>query len=147
MTDPYHVDTSTVVPRLCKAFHERARQDLEPLGLFKGQPHVIQVLWEQDGLSQGELGEAMLLQPATVNKMVQRMEAAGFVARRPDDRDQRISRVYLTDKGRSVKPALDAGWVTVADDMFAGFSAEELVHFEALIQRVIENLRTSLERA
>lgn len=146
MTQQRPIDTIDVVTDLCKAFHERARHVLEPLGLFKGQPNVILLLSEQDGLSQGELGAMMNLQPATVTKMVQRMASAGFVERRPDERDQRVSRVYLTEKGRQVKPLLDSGWETIADDMFDGFAAEEMVQFEALVQRVIDNLRLSLEQ-
>jgi DNA-binding MarR family transcriptional regulator len=144
MPDSRRAEISNVVSRLCKTFHERLRLDLDPLGLFKGQPHVINLLWAQDGLSQGELGEAMRLQPATVTKMVQRMESAGFVERRPDERDHRVSRVYLTEKGRGVKPKLDARWEVVADDLFAGFSAEEVDQLEGLLRRAIDNLMTSL---
>ena len=146
MPDSRLAEISNVVPQLCKAFHERSRLDLEPLGLYKGQPFVIHVLAQQDGLSQGELGDALRLQPATVTKMLQRMEAAGVVERRPDESDQRISRVYLTEQGRRVIPALDASRAAVTKDMFAGFSAEEMAQFEALLLRAIDNLSCSVIR-
>ncbi len=138
------VDLSRLVPQVCKALHDRIRVHLEPLGLYKGQPHVIELLAAQDGLSQGELGEAMRLQPATVTKMVQRMEQAGFVERRPDARDQRVSRVYLTAAGREIRPALEAIWEELAGDMFAGFTAEEQRQLEGLLRRLCENLLCGL---
>ncbi|MBN2469334.1 MAG: MarR family transcriptional regulator [Anaerolineae bacterium] len=140
MPQSQQVALGRLVPALCKAFHERIRLRLEPLGLYKGQPYVIELLSEQDGLSQGELGEAMRLQPATVTKMVQRMEQAGFVERRADVRDQRISRVYLTPAGQQVRPALDAIWDEIAAELFAGFSEEDQRQLEELLQRLCENL-------
>lgn len=144
MADSSLVDPGKLVPQVCKAFQERIRVHLEPLGLYKGQPHVIELLFAQDGLSQGELGAALRLQPATVTKMVQRMEQAGFVERRPDERDQRVSRVYLTAAGRGVRPELEAIWDELAGAMFAGFTPEEQAQLDGLLRRVCENLRCGL---
>jgi DNA-binding MarR family transcriptional regulator len=105
----------------------RVHQLLEKLGLYRGQPPVLFTLWEKEGVTQTELAIKLRNSPATITKMLQRMEKTGFIVRRPDDVDQRVSRVYLTDAGRSVKADLEEVWATMDRDTFQGFPLEERV--------------------
>src|SRR5919199_6745200 len=73
---------------------------LAPLGLHTGQERLLAVLWEEEGLSQSELVERLSVQPPTVTTALQRLERGEFVYRELDAQNRRISRVYLTDKGR-----------------------------------------------
>src|SRR5919199_6974929 len=73
---------------------------LAPLGLHTGQERLLAVLWEEDGLSQSELVERLAVRPPTVTTALQRLEREGFVRREPDASNRRVSRVFLTDKGR-----------------------------------------------
>ena len=66
---------------------------------------------------------------------------AGFIERIPDADDQRISRVYLTEKGRAVRSQVDEVFRTLEEEMLAGFSQEEREQLLNLLQRVDENLR------
>lgn len=77
-------------------------------GVRVGQNLLLEVLWQTDGLTPGEL--AARLQPATptVVKSATRMEASGLVTRRRDPEDTRLVRLYLTDRGRSVRRAVEA---------------------------------------
>ncbi len=69
-------------------------------GAHPAQAHCLKILGRRDGISQRELAEALYLSPPTVTSMLQRMERAGTIARRPDPDDGRITRVYLTPLGR-----------------------------------------------
>ncbi len=66
---------------------------METAGLHRGQPPLLHLLWKQEGCTQSDLAAGLRSQPATVTKMLQRMELAGFIERRPDAEDQRVSRV------------------------------------------------------
>jgi DNA-binding MarR family transcriptional regulator len=66
------------------------------------------MLTERDGLSQRELAQVLHLAPPTVTAMLQRMEKAGTVERRPDAADQRVTRVHLTEAGRELERSLRA---------------------------------------
>ena len=59
-------------------------------------------LSQSGGLSQIELSRRLHVRPPTVAVMLQRMEKADLICRRQDERDQRVTRVYLTEKGREV---------------------------------------------
>jgi DNA-binding MarR family transcriptional regulator len=82
----------------------------------------------------------MRVQPATITKMIRRMEKTGFVERRQDPNDQRISRVYLTDAGRAVQEDVRQVWHTLEKEAFADFSQED----RALLRRFFRQIRENL---
>ena len=43
-----------------------------------------------------------MVKPATVTVMIKRLEKTGFVERKDDKNDQRISRIFLTEKGKNI---------------------------------------------
>lgn len=86
-----------------KALRALADRDMRRHGLHLGQNHVLAVLWERDGRTPGEMAAALNVTTPTVVKMATRMTAAGLLVRRPDDRDNRLVRLWLTDKGRELQ--------------------------------------------
>lgn len=126
--------------QICKLKHARIHTMLEGLGLYRGQPSVLQALWEQEGLMHTDLARRLRVQPATITKMLQRMEKAGFLERRPDLEDQRVSRVYLTEAGRAVRADVQRVWRQLDEEAFAGFTPDE----RALLRRFFLNIRENL---
>jgi DNA-binding MarR family transcriptional regulator len=132
-----------LLAQVCRLHHARAHTLLEELGLYRGQPKMLFALWEQEGLTHGELAARSHVRPATVTKMVQRMEKAGFVERRHDQKDQRVSRVYLTDAGRAIRSDVEQVWRALEDETFLGFTLEERV----LLRRFFLQMRDNLIQA
>lgn len=132
-----------LLAQVCHLHHHRARQLLEALGLYRGQPPVLFALWEQEGLTHTELAEWLQNTPSTVSKMLQRMERAGFIVRQPDAEDQRVSRVYLTEAGRAIRSDVQDVFRATEAETFAGFTLEERV----LMRRFLLQLRDNLRRA
>ena len=129
-----------LLAQVSRLHHARAHEHLEALGLYHGQPPLLRALWEQEGLTHTELAERLRVTPATMSRMLQRMERAGFLVRRPDGADQRISRVYLTEAGRNVKEGVRRVVRTMEAESFAGLAAEERDALRALLLRVRDNL-------
>ena len=129
-----------MLTQVCKLHRSRAHTLLEELGLYHGQPPMLFALWAQDGQTHTELAARLHIQPATMSKMVQRMEHAGFVGRRDDPEDQRVSRVFLTDTGRAIKENVHQVWRTLEDETFAGFTLEEHVLLRRFLLQMRENL-------
>ena len=75
-----------------------------------------------------------------MTKMVKRMYKAGFVERRSDPDDQRVSRVYLTDDGRAVQAQVKQVWRTMEEETFDGFTLEERVLLRRFFLQIRENL-------
>ena len=129
-----------LLAQICRLHHARAHTLLEELGLYRGQPPVLFALWEQEGATHGELAARLHVKPATITKMLKRMEKAGFVERRSDPADQRVSRVYLTDAGRSIRNEVEQVWRTLEDETFVGFSLEERVLLRRFFLQMRDNL-------
>ncbi len=129
-----------LLAQVCRLHHARAHTLLEALGLYQGQPPILFALWEQEGLTHGDLAARLHVTSATVTRMLQRMEKAGFVVRRPDADDQRISRVYLADAGRTIRAGVEQVWRTLEAETFAGFDPPE----QMLIRRLLERMRNNL---
>jgi len=89
---------------LGKATQQVARRSREALAAHSVTPvqfAALRILWERDGLSCAEMGARLLLDSATMTGIVDRLETAGLVERRPDpEGDRRINRVYLSRDGR-----------------------------------------------
>ncbi len=132
-----------MVAQISHLHYSRAHQLLEGLGLYRGQPPMLRALWEKEGLTQSELAENLKIKPATITKMLQRMEKAGFITRKPDANDQRISRVYLTETGRSVQNEVEAVLQTIAEETFAGLTSEESMVLHRYLQKIRDNLASA----
>lgn len=129
--------------QVCRLHHFRTRVLLGKIGLYRGQPPALRALWEKEGLTHSELAERLHVRPATITKMIQRMERAGFVERRQDPEDQRISRVYLTQVGRAIREDVQKAWHETEEETFGGFTLEERV----LLRRFFLQIRDNLLRA
>jgi DNA-binding MarR family transcriptional regulator len=79
----------------------RQMQD-ESLDLTPSQLSAMAVLLNSGDLLMGELAAQEKVQPPSMTRIVNSLEARGYVARRPDPRDHRQCLVALTDSGREV---------------------------------------------
>lgn len=79
-------------------------------GINPGQAVCMKMLASRDGATQSEIADAMQLTRPTVTRMLQRMERGGLVQRLPDEDDQRVTRVYVTDDGRDLMRSLHDGF-------------------------------------
>ena len=123
------------------AFNAAYKPFLEPLGLTYPQYLVLLVLWEEDGLMVREIGERLNLDSGTLTPMLKRLEAAGFVTRKRDAKDERQVRIQLTQKARDARPtALEARRAVVCA---LGDSEEEIQK----LKRAVDQLHTMLRNA
>lgn len=125
---------------IAKAQRTRTNDALSDIGLYAGQEQVLLELAEQDRMTQSQLVEHMCVQPPTVSKMLDRMEKSGLVERCNDAEDSRITRVCLTEQGRSLNQDVCSVWHNLETEMVAGLSIEERIVLRRLLLQVYENL-------
>ena len=126
--------------QLMKEHRQRAGEALSQLGLHVSQELFLFVLWQEEGLSQSELAARLRVELPTVTKAVQRMERAGLLIRQDDENDTRVSRVYLTEKGRALyAPALSM-WHDLEARMLQGMTEVEQALLRRLLQQMVSNL-------
>ncbi|QEX16898.1 MarR family transcriptional regulator [Hypericibacter terrae] len=89
---------------LRRDFDRRARS----LGLTRAQWSVLAHLKRNEGSNQASVADTLELEPITLVRLLDRLEAAGWVERRPDPDDRRARQLFLKDKARPVLDQLMA---------------------------------------
>jgi MarR family transcriptional regulator, organic hydroperoxide resistance regulator len=123
-----------------KAHRARAAMHLSEIGLYPGQDAVLALLGEHDGLTMGEVAEALAIQPPTVTKMVSRLSATGLVERRTVEGDHRKAAVYLTPAGRGKLQQIEAIWEGLEKDALEGIEVERREKLCMLLSAIERNL-------
>ena len=113
---------------------------LEEIGVYHGQPPMLFVLSKHDGLSQKELADILGVKASTITVMLKRMEKANLVIRKQDSHDQRVSRVYITEKGLKLCKKASQVMSTIENECFGNFTTEESVILRRLFLQMKDNL-------
>ena len=117
-------------------FEQRARE----ISLTLPQCKALVRLEKNQGVSQARLAEIAEVEPMTMVRILDRMEADGLIERRPDPVDRRARCLYLT---RKAKPLLDKIWrlsELSRAETFAGISRQEREAFMDLLERMHSNV-------
>jgi DNA-binding MarR family transcriptional regulator len=130
----------SLLARLGRAHRNLIRSEIRDLGLCRGQPPVLFALNEKDGMSNSEMAEFLEITPATLTNKVKRMEKAQLVIRRRDSQDERVSRVYLTEKGKGLLDDLHAVMKDIEDVLLEGFSESQAQDFKENLEQVVHNI-------
>ncbi|MCI0396653.1 MAG: MarR family transcriptional regulator [Chloroflexi bacterium] len=129
-----------LIVQVCKMHRNKTADLLADIELYVGQEMFLLELWQQDGLTQSEIAGDLCVQPATVTRMLDRMEKAGLVERQKDMEDQRVSRVYLTETGRTLQEPVREMWQRLEQQTLANFTLEERLLLRRFLLQLQENL-------
>ncbi|MCW9034995.1 MAG: MarR family transcriptional regulator [Rhodospirillales bacterium] len=117
---------------------------LEAHGLTLTQWVILSALWRQDGMTNGELAKYYGAKDAALSRALDRMVTQGLIKRKPDGKDRRVVRMYLTPKSQAMSHLIDF-YQTVNDLLLEDFNEDEKVQLFAMLERVIENSERRLK--
>lgn len=109
-------------------------------GVRSGQQFILMTLWEEDGLTPGEIARRLALATPTVTKATTRMEAAGLVHRRPHPKDRRLVCIHLSDRGEELREVMSREMRTLSERALAALSAPEREAFVHSLTEMQRNL-------
>jgi len=116
---------------LRRDFDRRARS----LGLTRAQWSVLAHLKRNEGSNQASVADTLELEPITLVRLLDRLEAAGWVERRPDPDDRRARQLFLKDKAR---PVLDQLMALAAETRAVALAGIDEQEQELLIEALIK---------
>lgn len=96
--------------RVIQLQRQMVLKTLSQEGGHHGEAFCLRALAANDGISQRDLASVLHLSRPRVTKMLQALETSGLVERRSDERDRRLTRVFLTPEGRRRERELHASW-------------------------------------
>jgi len=86
------------------------------------------------------LADACGLEKPTITKVMERMSEAGLIRVEKDQKDRRVRRVYLTERGKSLKGEVRKRWYLVEEQLFKGFSERD----KSAIRQFLERMRANM---
>lgn len=110
-------------------------------GLTLARAELLWRLLRSGPATQRELSEDLRCTPRNVTGLVDALETAGLVERRPHPTDRRATLVTLTDAGARVAATMNAGYRETGRELFDEFSDDELSAFVGGMDRVLGRIR------
>jgi DNA-binding MarR family transcriptional regulator len=129
-----------LLSRVALAHRNMVGHKMKGLGLHRGQPPVLFTLERYEGMSNSGMAKFLDITPATMTNKIKRMEKAGLVIRKRDPKDERISRIYMTEKGRGIMNQLKTSMGEIDKTLLKGFDEDEVEDVRKKMQRILENI-------
>ena len=130
----------SLIMEISRMYMEKCFVKLKKVGIHPRQIPILAVLYRRDGCGQNELAQELGVKPPTVTVSIQRLEKNGLLIRRQDEKDQRVSRIYLSDAGNAI---IKEGMQMAREGekrILSGFSESELCLMRRFCQQIKENI-------
>jgi DNA-binding MarR family transcriptional regulator len=125
-----------------RAMAEASEAAFQRHGVRSGQLWILRRLWDEDGQTPGEIARQLELSTPTVTKAAMRMEAAGLIDRRPDPRDARLVRLFLSGRGRALEKTIAEEMAQLARRSLATLGDDEVRALVAALTMIRRNLQS-----
>jgi DNA-binding MarR family transcriptional regulator len=105
-------------------------------GLTIPEWRLVAVVAEHDGVTQQAIGRLTRMDKVVVSRAAAALAERGLLAREAHPGDRRSHHLRLTDAGRELHAAIAPKALALEQAIFAGFDADELAGFVALLRRI-----------
>ena len=136
MKTPFHL----VLYKAYSAQRSNIRPYMATIGLSPGQPKILSTLLMRGPCLQKELAEACAIEPATVSKLLNNMEAEGMIERHIVAGNKRAVEIRITEKGEALKRHFMQHCDQMESAALAGFTDKEAQLFADFLCRMYRNL-------
>lgn len=127
---------------LSKLMRQAFNEAVAEQGLFSGQEDIILTLVMNEGLTISELSKILDVSNATASVSVKRMEKSGFIIKKPDKNDARITRLYPTEKAKATTDKITSHMDKMEKRIKTNMTESEAEQLSVLLDSAIENLVT-----
>jgi MarR family transcriptional regulator for hemolysin len=122
-----------------------ADRRLGGVGLTRAQWQALGNLRRIGPMTQAALAEIMEVETATIARLIDRLEAAGWIERKAEAQDRRVKLVTMTEKATSIMDEVSVIGQKLRDDMLVDLSPDELETLIALLSKIKSRLIRLLE--
>lgn len=123
--------------------HQHACNSEKPQ--FRGYGRILDVLSQNDGVSQREIAELLNIRPQSASEAIASMESQGLVEKLTKEQDKRCSLIYITQAGRERQIALQNERIENARRIFEPLSEQEKETLLKLLNKVAATLQETKE--
>jgi MarR family transcriptional regulator, organic hydroperoxide resistance regulator len=152
--EPCGPELENVDPLTARVFHALGRvmhlnrlvmaRLLAQQSIQHAEAFALPLLGQREGISQRELGDVLHLSPPRVSMILRSLEIGGSVVRHPDESDRRLTRVFLTPKGRRRERGQRAVLSDYVNRTIGTLSEADRLELERLLGKLADNTREML---
>jgi MarR family transcriptional regulator, transcriptional regulator for hemolysin len=129
-----------LVHDVSRLLRRRLDQEAQSIGLTSAQWRVLAYLARCEGINQASLADVMDMEPITLSRHLDRMQAAGLTERRPDPTDRRAHQLYLTEAALPLITAFRTVAAAVMQEAVEGISEKEIDKLSESLFHIRNNL-------
>ncbi len=144
---PEHASIGLLLIDTGRLLRKRFEQNVRGTGLTRAQWQVLKEVYVQEGLTQGALAELLEVEPITVGRLVDRLEQAGLIERRPHPTDRRAWSLYLLPAALPLLETLKGIAAETRAELLEGMSDAEIDEAMRLLARMKDNLVAIMSEA
>lgn len=140
MTDPANralFDALQSVNRKLRAVFDAK---VKERGLTLSRARALFALSRRDGLNQRELAEELAIETPTIVRLLDGMEAQGFIERRVEKSDRRAKKIHMTSMGRAVAEEIEVIACGIRADLLAGVGLKDKEVALSVLTRMADNM-------
>lgn len=127
----------TILDRLMKMYYDHGLSDYE---IGWGQQFYIEYLYDHPGSSAQEMVRSIRVDKSTLTKTVKKLSEIDYIRIIPDENDQRIKRLYLTENAipaaHRIKQIHDSFYQTLCADI----PSSDIQSAEQTLEKMMENI-------
>lgn len=136
--EQYQILTGKIFMHISRFLNQNLKA--EHIDLTKDQWTLMAILWQKDGISQQTLADATGRDKPSITRLLNNIQKAGFIQRKPDKEDGRKKRILLTKKGKDIQEKV----VAVVDNTFQtitkGLSPDEITSIRKAFKIIYQNI-------
>jgi DNA-binding MarR family transcriptional regulator len=130
----------TILQQLAHVCSEARQTFAQYIGMTQARYQLLALLSQKGEISHAAVQQQLLLDGATITRLVKQFEAEGLVSRRLDPQDNRYTLASLTDSGQQIVAEISAAHNAFQTRLLDGITKEE----QEVIVRALEQLRTNI---
>lgn len=127
--------------RIMGRYNASLREDIAKLGLTTAKMRTLAVLSIMNGPMIRELSVFAVIEQSTLSRALDALEKSRMIRRKPDEKDTRATRIFLTDEGRAAFERLWPSMAVAYENMFRGIGQDDRAVFLRTLKKMLLNVR------
>lgn len=138
--------TQLLFGQVMHAYMQKSMAVFKEFKVHPGQAFLLKILNAKDGLSQKELAEHIGVKPPSITVMLKKLEAECHIQKEQDEKDQRITRIFITESGKELAAKVNDALHEMEKQAFSNMTELEIMMLRRLLLQMKENLKNETER-
>ena len=132
--------TQLLMNQVMHLYIQRSMQLFRDLKVHPGAGGMLWALRKNNGMAQKEIAKKLGITPPSMTVMIKKLEGEGYIVKKQDEKDQRMTRIFITEKGKEIAHHMELVLKTLEQEAFANMSEEEIMLLRRLLIQMKENL-------